>query len=226
MLNGRLLLAKAVERVRKVGLRRFATEAAKRVFHRPPPDDFDQANGTDTGGYVPLWRFQIPYDSARFGVAYGSPAEARIKEALDYVPRHTTLVDLGSGKGRALIVAARMGFRRVIGVEFVAELADISRRNLAITSAKAEVVLADAGEFPLPQGPLCIYLYDPFSARTMGRVAAQLEGRPSETWVIYLNPACEPGCAELFDAIMDRVVERPGLIIWGARSGSCEGPSL
>jgi SAM-dependent methyltransferase len=217
MLNISLLVNKAVREARKVGLRRFMVEAVHRFSYRVPADDFDQVNGTDTGGRVPLWRFRIPYPSARFGASYLSPSPTRIRDALGNVPRHATLVDLGSGKGRALIIAARMGFRRVIGVEFAAELADIARRNLALTGSRAEVILGDAGEYAFPGGPLGIYLYNPFSGEIMRKVAAQLEGRSEETWVAYLNPGSEPGCVELFDAIMERTVESHGLIVWSPR---------
>jgi len=224
MLNIRLLVKKAVREARKVGLRRFVVEAVNRFSYRGSANDFDRVNGTDTGGKVPLWRLGIPYPSARFGASYLSPTESRIKDALENVPRHATLVDLGSGKGRALIIAARMGFRRVIGVEFAAELVDIARRNLAITGAGAEVILGDAGEYALPGGPLGIYLYNPFSAEIMRKVAAQLDGRSEETWVAYLNPGSEPECVELFDAIMERAVEVHGLIVWSARKKSCGSP--
>jgi hypothetical protein len=191
MLNTSLLVKKAVRDARRVGLRRFMVEAAHRFSYPVPADDFDRVNGTDTGGRVPLWRFQIPYPSARCGASCLSPSPTRIRDALGNVPRHATLVDLGSVKGRALI-AARMGFRRIIGVEFAAELADIARRNLAIKGSSAEVILGDAGEYALPDGPLGICLYDPFSGEIMRKVAAQLEGCSEETWVTYLNPGSEP----------------------------------
>ncbi len=221
MLNISLLVKKAVREARKVGLRRFVVEAVNRFSDRVPANDFDRVNRTDTGGKVPLWRLGIPYPSARFGASYLSPTEERIKDGLENIPRHATLVDLGSGKGRALIIAARMGFQRVIGVEFAAELADIARRNLAITGARAEVILGDAGEYALPDGPLGIYLYNPFSVEVMRKIAAQLDGRSGETWVAYLNPGSEPACVELFDAVMDRAAERHGLIVWSARKKSC-----
>jgi len=221
MLNISLLVKKAVREARKVGLRRFVVEAVHRFSYRVTANDFDRANRTDTGGRVPLWRLGIPYPSARFGASYLSPTEERIKDGLENIPRHATLVDLGSGKGRALIIAARMGFQRVIGVEFAAELADIARRNLAITEARAEVILGDAGEYALPDGALGIYLYNPFSVEVMRKIAAQLDVRSGETWVAYLNPGSEPACVELFDAIMDRAAERHGLIVWSARKKSC-----
>jgi hypothetical protein len=107
-----------------------------------------------------------------------------------------------------------MGFRKIIGVEFVGELVAIALKNLAITGAEAQVILADAGEYMLPGGPLCIYLYNPFSLEIMRKVAAQLLGRKEDIWVVYLNPYCEPGCSELFDAILHRVVDMAGLIVW------------
>jgi hypothetical protein len=39
-------------------------------------------------------------------------------------------VDLGAGKGRALFVASRFAFRKIIGVELSADLCAIARRNI------------------------------------------------------------------------------------------------
>jgi protein-L-isoaspartate O-methyltransferase len=213
-LDARLLAIKAIRGIRRMGLRKFTAEGLKHLVHRTRPDEFDLRNGTDTGSTVPLWRFKIPFASARFGVAYQSPQEVTIREALANIPRHTTLLDLGCGKGRVLIVGARMEFQRVVGVEFVAELADIARHNLVITGTKAEVVYGDAGDYLFPEGPLCVYFYNPFSVEIMGKVAKQLESRRAESWVVYINPRANPGCAELFDAFMHRVSEGPGPAIW------------
>jgi len=212
--NIRLLTAKAVRRARSVGLRRFIIELPKRVFGRRQITDFDLRNGTDTESAAPLWRFSLRSPSAQFGAEYRSPPETRILDALVDIPRRATFVDLGSGKGRALIVAARLGFAQVIGVELVAELAEISKRNLEITGLKATVLVADAGEWTPPSGPLCVYLYSPFSVEVMRRVSEKIQNRTDETWVAYLNPTSSPGCADLFDAYMQRVTVRQGLIIW------------
>jgi SAM-dependent methyltransferase len=209
-----LLATKANQRVRRVGLLRFVAELPIRFFGHRPVTDFDVRNGTDTEGVVPLWKFHLPFASARFGSGYRSPAEDRITNALADIPRDATLVDLGSGKGRALIVAARLGFAQVIGVEFVRELAEVSRRNLQTVDVKAAVIVADASEWILPEGPLCVYLYSPFSFEVMRKVADKIKNRRDATWVTYLNPTSAPGCAELFDGIMTRVAERPGLVVW------------
>jgi predicted RNA methylase len=218
MLNVRLLLEKAFRLVHRGGVRGFVAKVVKESVYRQPVDEFDKVNGTDTAGEAQLWRFKIPYASARFGAAYKAPEERRIQEALESIPRYATVVDLGCGKGRPLIVAARMGFSHVIGVEFACELADIARKNLVITSKGwVTVIEGDATEYELPDGSLCVYLYSPFGLEVMRRVAAKLEARSGETWVVYLNPYSEAGSAELFDAFMERDVEKSGLIVWRKR---------
>jgi hypothetical protein len=51
-------------------------------------------------------------------------------------PAQTTFVDLGAGRGRALIPAARMEFRRVIGVELDERLASDAEINIARWSSR------------------------------------------------------------------------------------------
>ncbi|MBZ5489392.1 MAG: class I SAM-dependent methyltransferase [Acidobacteriia bacterium] len=41
-----------------------------------------------------------------------------------------TFIDLGSGKGRALLMAAQYGFKRIIGVEFMPELHRVAQENI------------------------------------------------------------------------------------------------
>lgn len=213
-MNIRLLATKAKARFHKVGLKQSIAEVPQRLFRRVPITDFDIRNGTETEARVPLWKLRVPFGSARFGAEYRAPDEKRIQDALDGIPHDVTFVDLGSGKGRALIVAARLGFKRVVGVEFAPALADISMRNLKITGTQAEVIVDDAGEWLPPTGPLCLYLYSPFSIEVMRKVADKIRNRCDETWIAYLNPTSAAGCADLFDGIMNRAAERPGLIVW------------
>jgi SAM-dependent methyltransferase len=46
------------------------------------------------------------------------------------LPREGTFVDLGSGKGKALLIAGMLAYRRVVGVEIDSELAGEARRNV------------------------------------------------------------------------------------------------
>ena len=84
------------------------------------PDAFDLRHGVQTAGIVPKWRLLLSSANARHGIRYQPIDETELLTALDFLsddPAKLTFIDLGCGKGRALIVAERYGFQRVIGVE-------------------------------------------------------------------------------------------------------------
>src|SRR5690606_35080208 len=102
-------------------------------------------------------------------------------EALpDDVVRQSTFVDLGSGRGRAVLEAARLPFRRALGVEFAEELHDDALLNLRhwprslMACRDVDFIHADAATVALPAERLVVYLFDPFNERMTTRVAARL----------------------------------------------------
>ena len=111
-----------------------------------------------------------------------------------------TFVDVGCGKGRVLLWAARSPFVRVVGVEHDAALADIARRNLrrAVDPQRrcrdVDVVTDDAAAAAWPLGPLVVFLYNPFDAAVMVEVVASLErslaAHPRPCRVVYVHPLC------------------------------------
>jgi SAM-dependent methyltransferase len=109
-----------------------------------------------------------------------------------------TFVDLGCGKGRALLVATEFPFRAILGVELSPRLARIARRNAALIGQRhpqrtaVSVAVGDASVFPLPEGDLVIFLYHPFDAELMALVVAGIEralaAERRSVYVIYYNP--------------------------------------
>lgn len=107
-------------------------------------------------------------------------------------------VDLGSGKGRVVLQAARRyPFKRVIGVELSDELTEVAAANLRISRDQlrcphVELVTADASEWMPPDDLTIAYLYNPFRRQTFSRVMERLfegvdrTGRPLR--LIYLRP--------------------------------------
>ena len=118
--------------------------------------------------------------------------------ALPIAPADFSFVDLGSGKGRALLLAAKAGFKHIVGVEYSPELHQAAQRNMTAALGRwpnvdrIELVCGDAAESPLPAGPLVCYLYNPFGAGVMSRVITRLVAAMSqpqqELWVVYGNP--------------------------------------
>jgi len=112
-----------------------------------------------------------------------------------------TFVDLGSGKGRTLLMASEYPFRRIVGVELIAELHRAAEENIrAYDSAtqqcrRIEAVHADACEFVLPETPLALYLFNPLPETGLRRVIRNLEQSlersPRPVWIVYHNPAMD-----------------------------------
>jgi hypothetical protein len=111
-------------------------------------------------------------------------------------PPEFTMVDLGCGKGRAVMMGVEMGFRRVIGVEFDPGLARCAAENLrryrGSRRAAAPVHHADAAEFPIPAGPLVVFLFNPFRGPVLESVAENLRRSfaedPRPMYVLYTVP--------------------------------------
>jgi SAM-dependent methyltransferase len=109
-------------------------------------------------------------------------------------------VDVGAGKGRALLLAAELPFRKFIGVELSEELARIAQRNVArwslVTRPKVNirVVNGDAATFRWPRTPLLVYLYNPFACTLIAQMAENLGAAAGSgsglVDLIYVNPTC------------------------------------
>jgi predicted RNA methylase len=95
-------------------------------------------------------------------------------------PANYTFVDLGSGKGRILFLAAEYPFRRILGVEFGKELHEDAKKNIEAFRHPAqqcnniESVNMDASDYQFPNENLAIYLFNPFGADVMEKVLANL----------------------------------------------------
>ena len=109
-----------------------------------------------------------------------------------------TFVDLGSGKGRVLLMASEFPFRRIIGVEFSPQLHTIAERNISSykgTRQKCRDITSlcmDFTEFEFPDEPLFLFLYNPAS-KDLTRVLARnllhsLKKRERKMWILYVTP--------------------------------------
>lgn len=131
-----------------------------------------------------------------------------LQQRLQQTPDHATLtfrdftfIDLGSGKGRSLLMASDYPFRRIVGVELLHALHQIAQENLRVYKSESqqcfalESICADATAFPLPADPLVVFLFNPFPESGMRQVVANLEqclrANPRPVYVLYHNPLLE-----------------------------------
>ncbi|HVJ07278.1 MAG TPA: class I SAM-dependent methyltransferase [Acidisarcina sp.] len=112
-----------------------------------------------------------------------------------------SFIDLGCGMGRAILLAAEMPFREVVGVELNATLAATAQKNIqAWESAgrvrcSTRVVCGDATEFQFPENPCVVFLFNPFGGTVLRRLIKKIERafaqRPGQLDLLYVNHECE-----------------------------------
>jgi SAM-dependent methyltransferase len=115
-----------------------------------------------------------------------------------------TFIDIGSGKGRALLLAAEYPFRRVVGIELLPELNSVAQKNIQkFFSENREkracgdihAVCVDASEFSVPAEPLVLFLFNPLPETGLRKVVGNLEVslrlHPRPAYVIYASPVFE-----------------------------------
>ena len=123
---------------------------------------------------------------------------------LDTLPinyREFVFIDLGSGKGRALLMASDYPFRRVLGVELLPELHDIAQENITNYHSPDQKCRAieshccDAREFEFPPEAMVLYIFNPFPesglAKVIGNLERSIERNPRPVYVVYHNPILE-----------------------------------
>jgi ribosomal protein L11 methylase PrmA len=131
-------------------------------------------------------------------------------------------VDLGCGKGKAVLLACGYGFERAIGVEIDPHLTEVARRNLGSYRGRrrcpAEFVTADASTWEFPDEPLTVYVYNPFDAEVLARVldnlARSLERSPRPATILYHTPFQRQVTDEY--PALTLVTERPRWLVYEA----------
>jgi predicted RNA methylase len=88
-------------------------------------------------------------------------------------------IDYGAGLGRAVILAAMLPFKHVVGIEISPFLAERARENLARCRGKlrckeVEIVNADAITFEVPTDTTRIYFNNPFAGTILAKVLQKI----------------------------------------------------
>lgn len=178
------------------------------------PHPFDLANGVRTSGLVAGRHLKTGsahdrHTTAYYGIA-PSVFHALVRRWRRFRPampiEETTFIDIGAGMGRAVLLAAEMPFRAVIGVEMHPALVRIARRNLTVwrkagrarapmRPGRLKIVQTDAVGFDFPAGPCVAFLFNPFGAVVMRRFLRHLEASfqdrperlPAQLDLLYVN---------------------------------------
>jgi SAM-dependent methyltransferase len=163
--------------------------------------DYDWEHRVDTTGATVGWRERLlgllnsPYQPTDPVLFHEMLASIEI-DYCDFV-----FIDIGSGKGRTLLMAADYPFRRVIGVELLPALHRVAEENIRNYKSESQrcfaidSICADARDFAFPLEPTVLYLFNPLPEAGLVQLLTNLEESLHEDWrplfVIYHNPALE-----------------------------------
>jgi SAM-dependent methyltransferase len=177
-----------------------------RLRQRYGDADFDWDHRVNTTSAAVGWRDRLlgllhsPYQPSDPALFHEMIEELRQHANLDLA--QFTFLDLGSGKGRTLLMASDYSFQRIVGVELLPSLHRIAQENLQHYKSESQrcfalsSICADAVNFPLPENPLVIYLFSPFPEaglrEFLTNLARSLREQPRAVYVLYHNPQLEP----------------------------------
>jgi hypothetical protein len=161
---------------------------------------FDATRGVRTEGYFAVYQVTFTV-TGEPGYDYLPTRPSLVRRVLGRLPvrdlAEYTFVDMGSGKGRVLLVAAEYPFREIRGVEFIGELHHQAVQNISryrypgLRCSDVESVKLDALEYVFPESKLILYLYNPFSPEVVRKVLTNLgkslAERPRHVVVILVN---------------------------------------
>jgi SAM-dependent methyltransferase len=167
--------------------------------------DYDWEHRVNTTSAAVGWRdrllgiFHSPYQPTEFALFHEMIGALREQSHSDL--HDSVFIDLGSGKGRTLLMASDYPFRRIVGVEIVPALHLAAQENIGKYRSESqkcfvlESVCADATAFAFPAEPIVLYLFNPFPEAGLRRMIATLERslqeHPRAVYVLYHNPALE-----------------------------------
>jgi len=159
---------------------------------------FDARFDTDTSAPV-FERGQKT--SVHFYVPATASVIYEILSSIPLQPNKLVFVDMGSGKGRALLIASEFPFAKIVGIELSDNLHRIAEENVKrYKSANQQCAVfdlkcMDALEYSYGDDSFVLFLFDPFGREILQNIIANLEASlratPREAYVAYVYPQYE-----------------------------------
>jgi SAM-dependent methyltransferase len=171
-------------------------------------DSFDKKYNVETARIIKTGDLETKSKNWKYAVRY-EPTDSRytfsqILSSFSINYSEYTFIDMGSGKGRVILLASMLPFKRILGVEFSETLIDIAKTNISRFPSdlqlckKIEFLSMDASDytFPDPAEKFVLFMNNPFHQPVMEKVMKNLSNsfylNPRRLIIIYINPQFSP----------------------------------
>ncbi len=186
---------------------------------------FDKYYGTDTNQQLDLQEYAVDSPNLEHACWYEAITKTYFDKMIKQLSiefKETVFIDLGSGKGKSLMLAADYPFKKIIGVEFSPELHEIAKNNVILFKSKKNIDTPiqlhcmDAELYNFPIENIVLFLYNPFQGKVMLSVVEKIEKfilrYPHKFAILYRNPKC----SEMFEnvQVLQIVKETPDYKIY------------
>lgn len=175
---------------------------------------FDWRHGTDTIATSRLDNLTIETASREHGTSYEGIRVLPARRAIPHLRKLVAggvFVDLGCGKGKAVMLAAQAGLPSR-GIEFARELCEVARRNWASFHVKAgcrpeacAIVEGDVTTYAYPTDETIYFINNPFDEVILAKVVANVtdsaKRQPRRVLIVICN------LSPHFRAVMDQQQE-------------------
>lgn len=193
---------------------------------------FDSRYGTDTAAIVEVAEMSdVVSENLANGIRY-EPTRAQplmaILRSLN-LPGDAALIDIGCGKGRAMIVALEAGITRVDGIDYSQNLCAIAMQNLQryreVTGREFDcnIETCDATDAVITPEHTVLFMFNPFAATVMekvlDRVDVSLGLAPRDFWLIYHHPLWRANIARRprYECVLEKTVGGCEFVVYRTR---------
>jgi len=159
---------------------------------------FDFFHNVDTGAGAWSARSDIVSPNRDKGVPYDPAPWRTLRQSLELASLRAngfTFIDVGCGKGKVLLSALALSFKRIVGVEYSPILCRIADHNLANARLirrrcfAVQVSCSDAVDYPIPDEPTIFFFHNPFTYDIMevvlGNIISAHRRTPCARYLIF-----------------------------------------
>ncbi|MGY2908719.1 methyltransferase domain-containing protein [Bradyrhizobium sp. URHC0002] len=149
-----------------------------------------------------VWPEEVGLDSKYVGESTPTWNKYLVRLLKDlHINDQDTILDIGCGKGSAMLAMLKFPFARVDGIELSQPISETAIRNLTkLKKQRWQIFNGDAITCKNYNTYSMLYFYHPFPKEIMRQVVANIHssisGRQQEMLVIYNNPVCHEEIVE------------------------------
>lgn len=190
------ILKRTVSKLQRDGLSRTSKAMYSNIYEHY----FDWKYGIDTKIWVSHENLIAENNLAIHSGQYQPNCAFVVKKVLNrlQLSKDQTFIDIGSGKGRILILAAEYGFQNIKGIELSSNLSAIAESNIRTFKSKTnysgqiQIINTDATKYKFEITDNIIFMYNPFNGiifeKVIDNIKLSLEKHPRQITIIYMNP--------------------------------------